>query len=337
MSSRRWAVYFRSKRSRFITFVQAATKSFTNFCLRIRCWHRPRPARAARSSSRTPGPRACRSTSARRSCGRVLRTIDASEPASTPCPCRAGSRRSRWSACPRLFVNTPCFEPPVLAPSTRSPPTSTVISGAVSVSSCALSTSRCSASASSTCPSGSCGSRRPSGSRKLNDSTSVCACEASLRPGVNGTFTLTPAFFAAFSMPAPPAEHDQVGQRHLLAARGRLVEVELDALEHLEHLRQLRRLVHFPVLLRRQPDARAIGATAFVAAAERGGRGPGRRDQLAPRESLEASDLFLQRARISLVIDERVVDLRGSGPARSALPSALRGRDSARAAPCRDA
>ena len=42
-------------------------------------------------------------------------------------------------------VNTPADEPSTLAPSTRSPPTSAVISGAVRVSCCALSTSRCSA------------------------------------------------------------------------------------------------------------------------------------------------------------------------------------------------
>ena len=36
------------------------------------------------------------------------------------------------------------------------------------------------------------------------DSTSVCSCDASARPGVNGTFISWPAFFAAFSMPAHP-------------------------------------------------------------------------------------------------------------------------------------
>ncbi len=59
-----------------------------------------------------------------------------------------------------------------------------------------------------------------------------------MRPGVNGTFTLTPAFFAAFSTPAQPAEHDQVGERDLLAALGLLVELGLDALERLQHLRR---------------------------------------------------------------------------------------------------
>jgi len=51
-----------------------------------------------------------------------------------------------------------------------------------------------------------------------------------------------------------------------------LLNAALDPLEHLQHLRQLRRLVHFPVLLRREPDARAIGAAALVAAAESGSR-----------------------------------------------------------------
>ena len=40
-------------------------------------------------------------------------------------------RRSRSSACPGRSVSTPCVGPPTLAPSARSPPTSTVISGAV--------------------------------------------------------------------------------------------------------------------------------------------------------------------------------------------------------------
>ncbi len=37
------------------------------------------------------------------------------------------------------------------------------------------------------------------------DSASVCACEASVRPGANGTATLWPAAFAACSTPALPA------------------------------------------------------------------------------------------------------------------------------------
>ena len=49
--------------------------------------------------------------------------------------------------------------------------------------------------------------RKPSanGSRTANDSTSVCCGDASVRPGVKGTVTAWPPFFAACSIPAPPA------------------------------------------------------------------------------------------------------------------------------------
>ena len=46
----------------------------------------------------------------RRSCGRGPRTRPwRPRPPSTPCPCRAGSRRSRWSASPGVLVKTPCW------------------------------------------------------------------------------------------------------------------------------------------------------------------------------------------------------------------------------------
>ncbi|MNE44272.1 hypothetical protein D3C80_1384920 [compost metagenome] len=59
-------------------------------------------------------------------------------------------------------------------------------------------------------------------------------------------------------------DHDQIGQRYPLAALGLLVKVSLDTLEHLQHLRQLCRLVGFPLVLRGEPDARTVGAAAFV-------------------------------------------------------------------------
>ena len=48
--------------------------------------------------------------------------------------------------------------------------------------------------------------RNPSaiGSSTANDSTSVCSCDASMRPGVNGTCTSKPAFLAAASTAAEP-------------------------------------------------------------------------------------------------------------------------------------
>ncbi len=51
-----------SNRSRSMTLAQAATKSCDELLAPRRRWRRPRPARAARSSSRTPGRPGCRST-----------------------------------------------------------------------------------------------------------------------------------------------------------------------------------------------------------------------------------------------------------------------------------
>src|SRR5262249_28908016 len=77
------------------------------------------------------------------------------------------------------------------------------------------------------------------------------------------------------------AQHDQVGERHLLA-RG--VELLLDRLELLQHRLELSRLIALPVLLRREANARAVGAATLVGAAEGRGRRPGRPDQLRDRE-----------------------------------------------------
>ena len=65
------------------------------------------------------------------------------------------------------------------------------------------------------------------------------------------------------------AQNDQVRQRHLLPAGLRAVEILLDRFQLLEDLRQFGRLVDFPILLRREANARAIRPAALVAAAER--------------------------------------------------------------------
>jgi len=83
------------------------------------------------------------------------------------------------------------------------------------------------------------------------------------------------------------AEHDQVGQRDLLAG------LLLDRFELAEHFCQFRRLVHFPVLLRSQTYARAVRATTLVRPAVRRGRRPGGRDELRHREA-RRQDLRLQ-------------------------------------------
>ena len=101
------------------------------------------------------------------------------------------------------FVKTPRSDCPTFAFRTRRPPTSTVISGAVRVSNCARSTS--SSSAARRCPFPTW-LRNPSavGSSTANDSTSVCSCTASVRPGEKGTSTSCPACFAARSTAAHP-------------------------------------------------------------------------------------------------------------------------------------
>ncbi len=65
--------------------------------------------------------------------------------ASTPCVMSSRFTKKSLVNVSGRSVKTPCFDWPTLAFRTRMPPTSTVISGAVSVSSCARSTSNSSA------------------------------------------------------------------------------------------------------------------------------------------------------------------------------------------------
>ncbi len=66
-----------------------------------------------------------------------------------------------------------------------------------------------------------------------------------------------------------PAQHDQVGQRYLPATGLRAIEALLDLLQNCQNLGQFGGLIDFPILLRRQTNARSIGTTALVAASER--------------------------------------------------------------------
>ncbi len=183
-------------------------------------------------------------------------------------------------------------------------------------------------------PSGSCGSRPRPARGTANDSTSVCACEASVRPGENGTGHVVTGRLRRLLDAGIARQHDQVGERDLLAAVLAQIELELDALERLEHLASCSGLVGVPVLLRSEADTRAVGAAALVAAAE--GRG---RAQAVPTSSEtlrpDASDLGLECGGIG-VVDQRMIDGRAPDPARSALPSALPDPGSASAGPDRD-
>ena len=143
----------------------------------------------------------------------------------------------------------------------------------------------------------------------------------------------------AFRPPArsaalPPSTIRSASEIFLPPACARLKSFWI-ALELLQHLGQLGRIVDRPILLRREADARAVGAAAHVGAAERGGRSPGRADQLGHGQA-RGEDLRLQRRDV-VRVDQRMVDAPGPGPARSGPRAALRRRGSARAGPCRDA
>ncbi len=80
----------------------------------------------------------------------------------------------------------------------------------------------------------------------------------------------------------------------------------MDRFEFRKDLRQLDRLVDVPILLRREANARPVRATALVGAAERRGRGPGRRDQLGHGQP-RREDLGLQSGNV-LLADQFMID-----------------------------
>ena len=102
------------------------------------------------------------------------------------------------------------------------------------------------------------------------------------------------------------AEHDQVRERDLLAAGLRAVEALPDSIERLEDGRQLGRVVDLPILLRRKANARTVRATPLVGATERCCRRPCGCNQLWDGQS-RSEDRALERGDVGLV-DQRVVD-----------------------------
>ena len=143
-----------------------------------------------------------------------------------------------------------------------------------------------------------------------------------MRPGVKGTVTFWPAFFAACSMPAQPAKDDQVSERDLLAAGGGAVECALDTLQGLEDFRQLSRLIDPPILLRCQTDAGTVCTAALVGAAERGRRSPGGCYQFRHRQA-RSQDLALEGGDV-LFIGQLVIDGRNGVLPDELLPGDLR-------------
>ncbi|MNH13001.1 hypothetical protein D3C79_725600 [compost metagenome] len=89
-------------------------------------------------------------------------------------------------------------------------------------------------------------------------------------------------------------QHNQVGQRDVLAT---VVEFTLDLLQCRQHF--ARALVGWPVLLRRQAQARTVGATALVGTTERRGGRPGGGYQLTDAQS-RRQYLALERGNVLL-------------------------------------
>jgi len=65
---------------------------------------------------------------------------------------------------------------------------------------------------------GSCGTRQRSVRSGSKESTSVCSCDASMRPGVKRDLDVVPGGLRRFLDRRAAAENDQVGNRDLLAA-----------------------------------------------------------------------------------------------------------------------
>ena len=152
-----------------------------------------------------------------------------------------------------------------------------------------------------------------------------------MRPGVNGTVDVAPASLAAFSIAATPPSTIRSASETFLPPVCAALNAFWIVFELAEHLGELRRLVDLPVLLRREADARAVGAAALVGAAEGRGRGPGRRDQFGDRQA-GGEDLRLQVRRCPCRRSARGRPP-ASGPARSAPPPAPAGRGSATCGP----
>ena len=133
---------------------------------------------------------------------------------------------------------------------------------------------------------------------------SVWSCDASVRPGVNGTSTVDAGVPGGLLDGRRAGQHDQVGQRDLLAAGLGGVEGLLDSRQGAQHDHQLVGVVDLPPALRLEADAGAVGAAALVAAAEGRGRRPRGRHELRHRQA-RGEDLALEGGDVAGV-DELV-------------------------------
>ena len=124
--------------------------------------------------------------------------------------------------------------------------------------------------------------------------------------GFEGNLDVVARFFRRGLDGCAAGENDEVGERDFLAAFLRTVEVFLNGLELGEYLCQFSWLVDFPIFLRLEADASAIGAAALVAPTEGRGRSPGGVDELRDRQT-GSQDFGFQRFDV-LVVNEFMID-----------------------------
>ena len=117
---------------------------------------------------------------------------------------------------------------------------------------------------------------------------------------------VVPGFLRRLLDGRAPTQNDQVSERDPLPGTLRAVEFLLDLFQFLQHLRQLGRVVHLPILLRRQADSCSVGTAALVGAAEAGRRCPCGRHELRDGEA-RCEDLAFEGSDV-LLPDQFMVD-----------------------------
>ena len=323
----------RSKRSAFITLIQAATKSRTNFCLRVvlsidfgKC-AQPR-VRSEDKIDAGGGPFHLRRVAR----SRPSNTSLASETGFHSVPISTRFTKKSLVSVPGRSVKTPCRDGRWFAPSTRIPPTRTVISGAVSVSSCARSTSISSgetADALFQVVAESVGER-------LEHREGIDVGLRLRRVGAarrERHLHVMPACFAAASTAAQPPSTIRSASDTFFPPPAALNSF-LDLLQRRSTFASWAGWLTSQSLLRRQADARAIRSAALVGAAERRGRSPGGGDEIG--NGTGGEDLRLE-VRDVLRVDQRVVDRRERVLPDQFLGRNLRAEIARRAAPYRGA
>src|SRR5690606_40141393 len=132
--------YFNSKRSKFITLVQAATKSFTNFSLESSQAYTSAIARSSELEPKIKSARVPVHLKVSEALWRPSKIRSSSPTVFQVVPKSRRFTKKSFVNVSGLLVKTPWLEQSQFVSKTRIPPTRTVISGIVSVNNCDLST-----------------------------------------------------------------------------------------------------------------------------------------------------------------------------------------------------